>query len=91
MNHRMLVLADVGVAVSRSLGVLLGLALACATSAAQEAPSFRKLLADEWEYTLREAPTFASHLGDKRYNVDSAYTAAVKRRLAATKNLDKLR
>lgn len=30
--------------------------------------SFRELLAAEWEYTLREAPTFASHLGDKRYN-----------------------
>ena len=29
---------------------------------------FRDLLASEWEYTLREAPTFASHLGDKRYN-----------------------
>jgi uncharacterized protein (DUF885 family) len=29
---------------------------------------FHNLLADEWEYTLREAPTFASHLGDKRYN-----------------------
>src|SRR5687767_6032163 len=29
---------------------------------------FRELLAEEWEYTLREAPTFASHLGDKRYN-----------------------
>lgn len=27
-----------------------------------------KLFEDEWEYTLREAPTFASHLGDKRYN-----------------------
>src|ERR1700740_2118711 len=30
--------------------------------------SLRELLASEWEYTLREAPTFASHLGDKRYN-----------------------
>jgi prolyl oligopeptidase len=29
---------------------------------------FQDLLADEWEYTLRESPTFASHLGDKRYN-----------------------
>jgi uncharacterized protein (DUF885 family) len=29
---------------------------------------FRDLLDREWEYTLREAPTFASHLGDKRYN-----------------------
>jgi len=27
-----------------------------------------KLFEEEWEYTLREAPTFASHLGDKRYN-----------------------
>jgi prolyl oligopeptidase len=29
---------------------------------------FRELLDTEWEYTLRESPTFASHLGDKRYN-----------------------
>jgi uncharacterized protein (DUF885 family) len=29
---------------------------------------FRTLLDEEWEYTLREQPTFASHLGDKRYN-----------------------
>jgi prolyl oligopeptidase len=29
---------------------------------------FRELLNTEWEYTLRESPTFASHLGDKRYN-----------------------
>ena len=26
------------------------------------------LLAAEWEYALRESPTFASHLGDPRYN-----------------------
>src|SRR5213592_3117482 len=26
------------------------------------------LLASEWEYGLKESPTFASHLGDKRYN-----------------------
>jgi len=29
---------------------------------------FRDLVAREWENTLRESPTFASHLGDKRYN-----------------------
>jgi prolyl oligopeptidase len=29
---------------------------------------FRKLIADEWQYTLKEAPTFATYLGDKRYN-----------------------
>lgn len=27
-----------------------------------------KLFDEEWEYTLREAPTFASYLGDRRYN-----------------------
>jgi uncharacterized protein (DUF885 family) len=27
-----------------------------------------KLFDDEWEFALLEAPTFASHLGDKRYN-----------------------
>jgi uncharacterized protein (DUF885 family) len=27
-----------------------------------------KLFAEEWEYTLREQPTFASNLGDLRYN-----------------------
>jgi uncharacterized protein (DUF885 family) len=30
--------------------------------------TFQDILASEWEYTLRESPTFASHLGDKRYN-----------------------
>src|SRR6059058_3812207 len=29
---------------------------------------FNDLLAREWEYRLRESPTFASYLGDKRYN-----------------------
>jgi uncharacterized protein (DUF885 family) len=29
---------------------------------------FRAILDEEWQYTLRESPTFASHLGDKRYN-----------------------
>jgi len=27
-----------------------------------------KLFEEEWEYTLRENPTFASYLGDRRYN-----------------------
>ena len=29
---------------------------------------FGELLRAEWEWTLRESPTFASHLGDDRYN-----------------------
>ena len=41
-----------------------------------------KLFDDEWEYTLREAPTFASHLGDKRYGdrwPDVSLAAIVRR------------
>lgn len=30
--------------------------------------TLQKLFADEWEYTLREQPTFASYQGDSRYN-----------------------
>lgn len=41
-----------------------------AITAVGQTPSeqLTKLFDDQWEYTLREAPTFASHLGDKRYN-----------------------
>jgi uncharacterized protein (DUF885 family) len=40
-----------------------------AASAQPEATSaFRKLLDDDWEYTLRRSPEFASSLGDRRYN-----------------------
>lgn len=45
--------------------------LLCSPLPAQEnaaTRTFRELLATEWEYNLRESPTFASHLGDKRYN-----------------------
>ncbi|MBC8116882.1 MAG: hypothetical protein H7062_21005, partial [Candidatus Saccharimonas sp.] len=41
-----------------------------------------KLFDDEWEYTLREAPTFASHLGDKRFGdrwPDVSLAAIVRR------------
>jgi prolyl oligopeptidase len=43
---------------------------------------FRELLAGEWEITLLESPTFASHLGDKRYNDrwPDASLAAIARR-----------
>src|SRR6059058_3481702 len=45
------------------------------------------LLKEQWEYTLRTQPEFASILGDRRYNDQSADVseAAVKRDLAATK------
>lgn len=42
-----------------------------AAAHAEEADAKRRLAAlleSDWEWTLRESPTFASHLGDKRYN-----------------------
>ncbi len=43
----------------------IGTTSARAFDAAQD---LRQLFDDHWEWTLREAPTFASHLGDLRYN-----------------------
>ena len=42
----------------------------CAGSvqAADAGAELQQLFDDHWEWTLREAPTFASHLGDLRYN-----------------------
>src|SRR5437879_6065207 len=45
--------------------------LGCVVVRAEDAAvtkRFQGLLASAWEYGLRESPTFASHLGDKRYN-----------------------
>lgn len=54
---------------SRILPLLLLLA-SCPNSgrAADADAELRQLFDDHWEWTLREAPTFASHLGDLRYN-----------------------
>lgn len=35
---------------------------------AQSSSALHQLFKEEWEYTLREYPTFASRLGDRRYN-----------------------
>src|SRR5258707_1144210 len=45
------------------------------------------LLKDQWEYTLRTSPEFASILGDRRYNdqLSDVSEAAVKKDLAAAK------
>jgi len=53
------------------LFALLAAGVSIPTLAADDADfarRFHDLLDAEWQYTLREAPTFASHLGDKRYN-----------------------
>lgn len=52
-------------------GALLALGGLLSSSSAQTADAdarLRTLLADEWERGLRESPTFASYLGDLRYN-----------------------
>src|SRR5438132_13783014 len=49
------------------LVLLLSAVPLCAEDAAVS-KRFNDLLAQEWEYRLRESPTFASYLGDKRYN-----------------------
>src|SRR5919106_228155 len=56
--------------VSAMLSAAMSLSLSAAAHAEDAAltKQFRDLLDSEWEYTLRESPTFASHLGDKRYN-----------------------
>src|SRR5262245_38472880 len=54
---------------------------------------FRELLDVEWQYVLRESPTFASHLGDKRYNdrwPDVSLTAIERRHEHAQELLAKL-
>jgi uncharacterized protein (DUF885 family) len=67
-------------------------ALITATVRAEDAAitkRFHALLDAEWEYTLREEPTFASHLGDKRYNDrwPDVSLAAVARRHEHKKDL----
>jgi uncharacterized protein (DUF885 family) len=57
------------------------------------AKRFRDLLTSEWEYTLRESPTFASHLGDKRYNdrwADASLVAIGRRHEHQKKVLEQL-
>ncbi|MBC8032270.1 MAG: DUF885 domain-containing protein [Pyrinomonadaceae bacterium] len=72
-------------ALLRSIPVTLGLLLFVATVAAQEAATTKALhdlFAREWEYDLRESPTRASQLGDRRWNDRWSDTSleAIKRR-----------
>jgi prolyl oligopeptidase len=50
--------------------ILLTMTIVSSISAQEKSPAqqLNELYAAEWEFTLREAPTFASHLGDLRYN-----------------------
>ena len=50
--------------------------------------ALRDLLDEQWEYTLRTSPEFASMLGDRRYNdqVSDVSEAAVRANLAASRS-----
>ncbi|HEU4881967.1 MAG TPA: DUF885 domain-containing protein [Longimicrobium sp.] len=60
------------------------LALLAAVPAAAQTPAerLRQLFADDWELTLRESPTFATSMGDRRFNalLDPAGPEDVQRR-----------
>jgi uncharacterized protein (DUF885 family) len=75
--------------------IFLLLAGASATNAQDGAANgeLDKLFAEEWEYTLREQPTFASHVGDPRYNdrwPDLSLAAYEKRQAHRTELLARL-
>ena len=62
---------------------LAALAMAAPAAAQQTASErLRQLFADDWEVTLRENPTFATSLGDRRFNhlLDPAAPEDVRRR-----------
>lgn len=50
------------------LALLYTLASPAPVQAEDAAAKLHRLFEDEWEYRLRENPTFASRLGDRRYN-----------------------
>jgi uncharacterized protein (DUF885 family) len=59
-----------------------------------EAQALRKLFDDEWEWTMREFPTFASALGDRRYNdrwTDAGMEAVERRHRHRTEALARLK
>jgi uncharacterized protein (DUF885 family) len=71
-------------------------ALVAVPTAAQQAPAERldALFADHWEFVLRENPTFATTLGDRRNadRLESAGLADVERRTTQTRRfLERLR
>jgi len=69
-----------------TLGWVLGPQEACVDSAEPNATAraLHAVFEEEWEYGLREFPTWASHLGDKRYNDrwPDVSLAAIERRAA---------
>ena len=79
-----------------ALSALLAAALpARPEEAASEATrQLHALFQEEWEYTLREDPTFASFLGDRRYNdrwADASLAALERRQQHSRETLERLK
>ncbi|MCU0728348.1 MAG: DUF885 domain-containing protein, partial [Planctomycetes bacterium] len=51
-------------------------------------PALRRLIEDHWEETLRRSPTFASRLGDRRYDRELPGTAPADHEAARAKSRD---
>src|SRR5918992_5482123 len=63
-------------------------------AASNPAAALNRLFEEEWEWTMREAPTFASSLGDRRYNdrwTDLSLPAHERRHKHQTEVLDRLK
>src|SRR3989338_4562214 len=79
-----MVLRENGLALALILSGLMAVALPARAEGAGDdaARRLHALFQEEWEYTLREDPTFASFLGDRRYNDrwPDASLAALERR-----------
>ena len=78
---------------TRCLVCCLFVCCANASYAQSSGERLTKLFEEEWEYGLTESPTFASHLGDKRYNdrwADASLAAIKRRHLHQVELLKKL-
>ncbi|MFQ5608571.1 MAG: DUF885 family protein, partial [Candidatus Zixiibacteriota bacterium] len=63
-------------------------AISCSQRQTDQGPKLHTLFADFWEYQMRESPTWATYIGDKRYDslLGDVSAEARARRLTATQN-----
>jgi len=90
-----MVLRENGLALALILSGLMAVALPARAEGAGDdaARRLHALFQEEWEYTLREDPTFASFLGDRRYNdrwPDVSLAAVARRHQHNQEVLEKL-
>ena len=69
------------IATLSAIALCLFLAAGCAQNINSSSRQLQKLFADEWEFTMKEYPLFATHTGDNRFNdkLPSVSEADIKR------------